>query len=291
MLPFFPLKRKRYPAYANEKQHTLVCAVTAGYGAQVDEQPLLAVGISARTQTEQSDERLLKGDGAGVVEERPRDEAQQDGCSEVRVGGAASLDQLLQHSARIFADLIQHGGLLNTGDAAEGRAFFDDGVLALDVLVGVVNEWDAGVAALLRAPMDKSILADIEEPRAGAAVPGIGQTADEVFLETVVVGEGEDAGFEPPDLLINAELAFGKSAALPGAVMGNTHGAVESEGAGTAGDSEGILRVLHGDARGTELIVTANSASRASHSSFRSRTRKDFMEVSSGSTLSMLIWR
>jgi hypothetical protein len=62
--------------------------------------------------------------------------------------------------------LIQHGGLLNTGDAAEGRAFFDHGVLPFDVLVLVVNEWDAGVATLLGAPMDKSILADMEEPRA-----------------------------------------------------------------------------------------------------------------------------
>ena len=62
------------------------------------------------------------------------------GCPEVGIGGAAALDQLLEHSARILADFIQHGGLLNTGDAAERRAFFDDGVLLFDVLVLVVGE-------------------------------------------------------------------------------------------------------------------------------------------------------
>ena len=194
-------------------------------------------------ETEQPDEGFLQCGGAGVVEERPRDEAQQKGCPEVGIGGAAALDQLLEHSARILADFIQHGGLLDTGDAAERRAFFDDGVLLFDVLVLVVNEWDAGMAALLRAPMDESILADVEEARAGAAVPCIGKTADEIFLETVVVSEGEDAGFEAADLLIDAELAFGKSVALAGAVVGNTDGAVEAERAGTACDSEGVLGV------------------------------------------------
>jgi hypothetical protein len=80
--------------------------------------------------------------------------------------------------------------------------------LLFDVLVFVVNEWDAGMTALLRAPMDESILANIEEARAGAAVPHIGKTAYEVFLETVVVSEREDAGFEAANLLIDAELAF-----------------------------------------------------------------------------------
>ena len=134
------------------------------------------------------------------------------------------------------------------GDTAERRAFFDDGVLLFDVLLLVVNEWDA-VTALLRAPMDESILADIEEARAGAAVPRIGKTADEVFLETIVVSEGEDAGFKAADLLIDAELAFRESVALAGAVVDNTDRAVEAEGAGTARDSEGVLGVFNGDAQ------------------------------------------
>ena len=101
----------------------------------------------------------------------------------------------------------------------------------------------------MRAPMDESILADIEEARAGAAVPRIGKTADEVFLETVVVSEGKDAGFEAADLLVDAELAFGESVALARAVVDNTDGAVEAEGAGTACDSEGVLGVFNGDAQ------------------------------------------
>ena len=168
-------------------------------------------------QIEQSDERLLKCAGTWIVEECPRDEAPQKGCSEVRIDGAAALDQLLKHSARILADFISHGGLVDTGDAAERRTFLDDRVLPFLVLARVFCERDAAVPALLRAPMHTSILADMEEARAGAVVPRIRKAADEIFLETVVVSEREDTGFEPADLLINAELALRKSAALPSA--------------------------------------------------------------------------
>ena len=62
--------------------------------------------VLARMETEQSDEGLLKCAGAWVVEERPRDDAQQKGCPEAWIGGAAALDQLLEHSARILRDFI-----------------------------------------------------------------------------------------------------------------------------------------------------------------------------------------
>src|SRR5262245_37248521 len=97
--------------------------------------------------------------------------------------------------------------------------------------------------------MHESLLTDIEEARAGAAMPRIGKTADEVLLETVVVSEGEDACLEAADLLIDAELAFGENVALTGEIVDNTDGALEAEGAGTACDSEGVLGVLNSDAQ------------------------------------------
>ena len=134
----------------------------------------VAVRFLVRLKTEPPDQSFLQCGGAGVVEERPCDEAQRKRDSEVGVGGAAALDELLEHSARILPDFVQHRRLLDTGDAAERRAFFDDGVLPFDVLVRVVSERDARMAALLRAPVNEPILADVEEARTGVAVPCIG---------------------------------------------------------------------------------------------------------------------
>src|SRR5438309_8898572 len=128
----------------------------------------------ARMQTQQPDKRLLQCPRAWIFQKCPRDEAQEKGCPEVSIGGTAALDQLLEHSARVRPDLVQHGGLLNTGDAAERSTFFHDGVLLFDVLLPVVGQWNARVTPLLRTPMDQSVLADIEKARARAAVPQIG---------------------------------------------------------------------------------------------------------------------
>ena len=104
---------------------------------------VVAVRFLVRLKTEPPDESFLQCGRARVVEERPCDEAQQKRGPEVGVGGAAALDELLEHSARILPDFVQHRRLLDTGDAAERSAFFDDGVLPFDVLVRVVGERDA----------------------------------------------------------------------------------------------------------------------------------------------------
>ena len=77
--------------------------------------------------------------------------------------------------------------------------------------------------------MNQAVLRDIEESGTRAAMPIVGQTADKVFLETVEVGQGEDAGFQAADVLIDAELAIGESPALSGAIVRDPDGAVETE--------------------------------------------------------------
>src|SRR5689334_18327692 len=61
----------------------------------------------ARTETEQPDKGLLECGSARIVEECPGDEAQKKGFTEVGIVGAAALDQLLEHTAWILADLIE----------------------------------------------------------------------------------------------------------------------------------------------------------------------------------------
>src|SRR5215831_3965973 len=79
---------------------------------------------------------------------------------------------------------------MDAADGAVRRAPLGRQELALDVVDCVVLERDAGRAALLRAPVDESVLADIEIARAGTAAPLVRLAVGELFLEV------RDAGVE-----------------------------------------------------------------------------------------------
>src|ERR1700719_334228 len=94
---------------------------------------------------------------------------------------------LLGHWRRLkslgAAPIVEHSDLLRAGDCAERSAGLLGVVLAAQVLHRVLGEGNAGIAALLRAPVDQAILADIEIARTGAATPFVRLALGDVVLE------------------------------------------------------------------------------------------------------------
>ena len=80
-------------------------------------------------------------------------------------------------------------------DAAYGaqrRASLVTVILPLQILGAILLERDARVAPLLRTPVHEAVLADVEIPCTGTAVPLVGLPVGEVLLEAVVIREVED---------------------------------------------------------------------------------------------------
>src|SRR5271169_5690655 len=59
---------------------------------------------------------------------------------------------------------------------------------ALEVGLGVLGQWHAGEAALLRAVVHQAVLADVEVARSGTAAPVVGLSVSDGFLELVEAG-------------------------------------------------------------------------------------------------------
>src|SRR5262245_61249486 len=83
------------------------------------------------------------------------------------------------------APVVQHGDLLNAGNSAVFGARFFIIEFPLDILRGVIFEWNCRKTALLRAVMDKAVLADIEVSRACAAPPVMRPSIGQVILKFV----------------------------------------------------------------------------------------------------------
>ena len=54
--------------------------------------------------------------------------------------------------------------------------------------------------------MHQPVLADIQEPAAGAAVPVIRQSSPDVLLKMIEMREREQSGFEAPETVVNTPL-------------------------------------------------------------------------------------
>ena len=66
-----------------------------------------------------------------------------------------------------------------------GRARFFGVELPAKIIHGVVHQRNAGIAALLRAPVNEAVFANIEIARSGSAAPLIGLTTSDVVLELI----------------------------------------------------------------------------------------------------------
>src|SRR5256714_13417068 len=140
------------------------------------------------------------------------------------------------------APVVEDGDLVSAGHCAERRAPLLRVVLALDVGLRVLLDGDAGRAALLRAVVHESVLADVEVARAGATAPGVGLARGEVVLE-------------PPQarvlrlvqslqLVVDLLLVFGQRLQKPVPVVYDADRCGESEFDCAARDCERVFGVL-----------------------------------------------
>src|SRR5262249_45050040 len=111
-----------------------------------------------------------------------------------------------ERSLRILAQLVHLRHAVYAPHGAERRAVLHAVILAPQVVGAVLLKWDTRMTALLRAPVDQAILADIEVPRAGAAEPVVWLSVGKVLLEAVVVREVEHRLSERHDPLQNQPL-------------------------------------------------------------------------------------
>src|SRR5712664_3427192 len=69
------------------------------------------------------------------------------------------------------APVVEDADLMDALDRAGGRAPFFGFVFALEIFHRVVFQRSAGITALLRAPVDQPVFADVEVARARTAAP------------------------------------------------------------------------------------------------------------------------
>src|SRR3954447_21191716 len=81
-----------------------------------------------------------------------------------------------------FAPEIHERHAVDAADGAERCAPLRGQQLAADVVGRIGGERDAGEAALLRAPVDQPVLADVEIARAGATAPVVRLAIGEIGL-------------------------------------------------------------------------------------------------------------
>jgi hypothetical protein len=80
---------------------------------------------------------------------------------------------------------------MHTRNCAERCTQFLARVFAIDILAGIFLQRNRWVPPLLRAIVDEPILADVEIPTPGAALPVVRTTTDQVLMEEVVISKRE----------------------------------------------------------------------------------------------------
>src|SRR5262249_5383099 len=148
-----------------------------------------------------------------------------------------------QNLSRVLPDCIEHSRLLYARDRAIGRTGLLDRRLALQIRARVLCERYAGMAPLLRAIVDQPILADVQESSASAAVPAIREALRDVFLEAIVLREGEHLLAWFQQLAIDVQVFRSQRKELPAAIMQNSYRAGEPQRACPQRDGAGVLGV------------------------------------------------
>src|ERR1700728_1625605 len=117
------------------------------------------------------------------------------GCSSMPSASREQPDRLLRGDGRDggrvgyllrAAIAVEHAGLVH----ARQRAGWGAGLLGMEladyVVAAIIEQWNAWIAALLRAPMHPAVLGDVEIAGAGAAFPVVGLAVHQVALEQPV---------------------------------------------------------------------------------------------------------
>src|SRR6185503_20029845 len=133
---------------------------------------------------------LPKQSASGTRDKRPLQDL--DGQREtMRLPADRRREPLRQRPLRVLAQFVHLRDAMDTPNRTHRRAALDAVIFGTEIVEAVLRERDAWMTALLRAPMDETVFADIEVPRTGAALPVIGLALCKVLLKPVVVREVE----------------------------------------------------------------------------------------------------
>src|SRR5215470_12417510 len=132
---------------------------------------------------------------------------------------------------------------MDAGDRAARGAAFLRVELAVALLVRVLGERHARVAALLRAVMDEAVFADIEVARAGAAPPIVFEAFGDVVLEEIHAREGVLP--ERHDFLENFLLTLAERRELAVGIVKDADGGGEPQLDSPMRHGERVFGILH----------------------------------------------
>src|SRR5439155_23764990 len=94
------------------------------------------------------------------------------------------LAQLVSGHLRV-APVVEDANLMHALDSAGGRAPLFGFVFAVEIFDSVVCEGNSRIAALLRAPVNQAVFADVEIARAGTTAPLIRFALGDAVLKPV----------------------------------------------------------------------------------------------------------
>ena len=97
--------------------------------------------------------------------------------------------------------------------------------------------------------MHQSVLADIQKPAAGAAVPVVWQTASDILLKMVEMRERKQTGFKAPETVIDTSLLLRERLKLAAMIVQNTDRAGKAEFPGASPDHDRVLRISNSGAQ------------------------------------------
>src|SRR6185436_5941298 len=113
---------------------------------------------------------LPKQPASGTRDKRPLQDL--DGQRETRrLPADRRREPLRQRTLRVLAQFIHLRDAMDAANRTHRRAALDAVILGTEIVEAVLRQRDAWMTALLRAPMYETVLADIEVPRTGAALP------------------------------------------------------------------------------------------------------------------------
>src|SRR5262245_50416043 len=182
--------------------------------------------------------RLSKQLSLRTRDEQPHEDL--DGARPLRLTPNSSGKPLSESRLWTVAQLVNLGDSVHAPDGAERRAGFDLVVFPSQVGGAIALQGNCRMTALLRAPVHQAVLADVEIPGAGAAMPLVGPTEGEILLKAVVVCEGERRLPKANRLFKYRMLHLVKKAQTTGPIVNDADGCREPELVGAVCDRQRV---------------------------------------------------
>src|SRR5436190_20662307 len=124
-----------------------------------------------------------------------------------------------------IAPIVEYANLVDALKGASWRTPFLRIVFPIKIIHRVLLKWNARITALLRTPVDKAVLADVEIPRARSAAPVVGLPFGYAVLKPIQ--SGMIFITELLHLLKNLFLSNGKRLQSSIIIVNDSHGSRE----------------------------------------------------------------